>query len=97
YHVLSADNAASALKLSADYENTIHLLLTDVVMPGQTGKELWEALQPQRPGLRLLYMSGYARNVLGEQVSLSPDTPLITKPFGALDLQRRVRNVLDAT
>jgi signal transduction histidine kinase len=95
YVVLSAENADSALKLSEDYQDRIHLLLTDVVMPGQTGKDLWEALQPQRPDMQLLYMSGYARNLLGEQVALGPDTPLISKPFGPAELESRVREVLD--
>ncbi|MBN2344461.1 MAG: response regulator [Deltaproteobacteria bacterium] len=97
YFVLSAEDAADALETAAKYEGRIHLLLTDVVMPGKTGRELWEALQPQRPGIRLLYMSGYARNVLGEQVSLDFNTPLLSKPFGVSDLVERVRSVLDSS
>ncbi|MBN2671271.1 MAG: response regulator, partial [Deltaproteobacteria bacterium] len=92
-----AEDAADALETAAKYEGRIHLLLTDVVMPGKTGRELWEALQPQRPGIRLLYMSGYARNVLGEQVSLDFNTPLLSKPFGVSDLVERVRSVLDSS
>ena len=95
YKVLNAENVESALKISDEYKDTIHLLLTDVVMPGQTGKELWDILQPRRPGIQLLYMSGFARNILGEHVSLSPDTPLLPKPFSPSELENKVREVLD--
>ncbi|MBN2527316.1 MAG: response regulator [Deltaproteobacteria bacterium] len=96
YEVLSAESAQSAIKLTNDYKERIHLLLTDVVMPGQTGKELWDTLHPSRPELRLLYMSGYARNILGEHVSLAPDTPLLPKPFSPAELECKVREVLDS-
>lgn len=95
YVVLKAENASSALELADQYKDKIQLLLTDVVMPGRTGKELWEELRPLRPDTRVLFMSGYAQNILGEHVSLGPDTPLLTKPFSAAELERKVREVLD--
>lgn len=95
YTVLSAEDATSALETAHRYEDKIHLLLTDVVMPGRTGKELWENLRPLRPNMRVLFMSGYAQNILGEHVSLGPNTPFLSKPFSAAQLERKVREVLD--
>ncbi|MBU1240197.1 response regulator, partial [Myxococcota bacterium] len=94
YVVLSGKDATSALEEASQYEGKIDLLLTDVVMPGRTGKELWEALAPLRPGLKVLFMSGYAQNILGEHVSLDPDTPLLPKPFSAAELESKIREVL---
>ena len=94
YIVLSAVDAEAALASVHEYQEEIHLLLTDVVMPGRTGKELWESLRLLRPGVRVLFMSGYARNILGEHVSLGPDTPLISKPFSAAELTAMVYEVL---
>lgn len=96
YVVLSADNPTDALETASRYKNNIHLLLTDVVMPGRTGKELWDTLRPLRPETRVLFMSGYAQNILGEHVSLGPDTPLLSKPFSAAELTSKVRAVLDS-
>ena len=95
YAVLTAGHATSALELAKHYDDRIHLLLTDVVMPGRTGKELWEEFRLQRSDARVLFMSGYAQNILGEQVSLGPDTPLISKPFSARELELKIREVLD--
>lgn len=95
YVVLSAENAANALELARQYKDSIQLLLTDVVMPGRTGKELWEELQPLRPDLRVLFISGYAQNILGEQGSRPSETPLLSKPFSAAQLERKICEVLD--
>jgi DNA-binding NtrC family response regulator len=73
----------------------IHLLLTDVVMPGMNGQALWEDLAERRPGMKVLYMSGYTENVIVLQGVLKAGTPYIQKPFAPGDLARRVRQVLD--
>ena len=96
YGVLGAQSAEGALDLARRHKEKIHLLLTDVVMPGPTGKDLWETLRPQRPGMRILYMSGFTKNILGEHAALGPDTPMLPKPFKAEELLSKIREVLDA-
>ena len=96
YVVLNAADATAALALVHDCQEEIHLLLTDVVMPGRTGKELWDELRLLRSGVRVLFMSGYAQNLLGEHVSLGPDTPLLSKPFSATELTAKILEVLES-
>jgi signal transduction histidine kinase len=95
YVVLSAEDGTFALETACRYKEKIHLLLTDIVMPGRTGKELWDELRPLRPGTRVVFMSGYAQNILGEHVSLESDTPFLPKPFSAAELECKIREVLE--
>jgi two-component system, cell cycle sensor histidine kinase and response regulator CckA len=95
YRVLAARNGAEAMELIDGYQGTIHLLLTDVVMPGATGKEVAERVSRQRPEIRVLYMSGYPESVIASQGVIDQGIRLLSKPFNALDLLEHVRAVLD--
>jgi len=94
YTVLDAGTPAEALELAGSSEHAIDLLLTDVVLPGMSGWELAERLQARRPGLAVLYMSGYADDAVVHQGRLDPDTAFLQKPFAPDALLRRIREVL---
>ena len=93
YRVLTASNARGALELAA--ETPIDLLLTDVVMPGLSGPELYRRLTERQPGVRCLFMSGHADDLLGERGFLQRGTHLLRKPFTVTALALHVREVLD--
>jgi CheY-like chemotaxis protein len=96
YRVLVASGGAGALEVAAAEQAPIHLLLTDVVMPGVDGRALAERLGADRPSLRVLYVSGYAENVVALHGVLAPGVELLAKPFTPSALLGRVRAVLDA-
>jgi CheY-like chemotaxis protein len=96
YTVLSAAGPAAALTLSDRYPGPIHLLLTDVVMPEMSGRELCRRLKSLRSRTRVLYMSGYTDEALGRHGVLEPGTFLLQKPFRVAALGQKVREVLDA-
>jgi two-component system cell cycle sensor histidine kinase/response regulator CckA len=96
YRVLSADGAAEALRLAEEEGDTIHLLLSDLVMPGTSGRELAVQIQALRPAISVLYMSGYTDDAVIRRGVLEAGTAFIQKPFGAEDLAHRVREVLDS-
>jgi two-component system cell cycle sensor histidine kinase/response regulator CckA len=81
YSVLDAPNAAAALDLAKNHHGRIHLLLTDVVMPGMSGRELAKRLTAFQPQVKVLYMSGYTDNLVNQQGILNRDTLLLEKPF----------------
>jgi CheY-like chemotaxis protein len=89
YVVLEAPNGDTALRLAAKHHGPIHLLLTDVVMPGLSGRQLAERLAQLRPGTKVLYVSGYAD-------TLEPGVAYLQKPFAPDMLARRLREVMDA-
>jgi len=95
YTVLTARNGQEALELSNRHPTPIHLLLTDVIMPGLSGRELAEQLQAHRPDLKLLFMSGYTDEAIARHGVLSPGVALVQKPFSPVELARKVRAVLD--
>ena len=95
YSVLEARHGAEALLVAAQYPDSIHLLLTDVVMPQFNGRELAERLVTTRPDLRVLYMSGYTAGAIEQHGMLAPDISFIQKPFTPIQLARKVREVLD--
>jgi signal transduction histidine kinase/CheY-like chemotaxis protein len=96
YRVLEAESAGEALDIAGAHQGTLHLLLTDLVMPRMSGKELARALQSTHSGLRVLYMSGYTDSGVVDQGLLTADTPFIQKPFTRTTLSRAVRDVLKA-
>jgi PAS domain S-box-containing protein len=97
YRVLTADGADQALRVvRAQNGNAIHLLLSDLVMPGTSGRELAIQVEALRPDISILYMSGYTDDAVIRRGVLEAGMAFIQKPFGAEDLVRRVREVLDS-
>ena len=96
YTVLPARHGIEAIELCAAHTNTVHAVLTDVVMPRMTGPETMAAIRLIRPGLRALYMSGYADRAIPSQ-RLEKHDSFLQKPFTAGSLLAKLREVLDAT
>jgi two-component system cell cycle sensor histidine kinase/response regulator CckA len=95
YIVLEAPSGEAALDLAQRYSGRIHLLLTDVVMPGMSGRALALRLAPLRPGMRTIYMSGYTDEAITRHGVLEPGVTYVQKPFSPDALVRKVREVLD--
>ncbi|NTW49905.1 MAG: PAS domain S-box protein [Chlorobiales bacterium] len=95
YKILEAEKPTTALDLVARYPDDIHLLLTDVIMPGMNGRQLAEQLRAVRPDIKVLFMSGYTASVIAQHGTLDEGDNFITKPFSRDDLGRKVREVLD--
>ncbi len=93
YQLLEARNAEEAEAIAEVYEEPIHILVTDVVMPGITGPALSERLKRLRPDMKVLFVSGY-RHDTPQMEGLEPDLNVLSKPFVAADLLRRVRLLL---
>jgi CheY-like chemotaxis protein len=96
YKILEAEDGAAALQIVAGHKGTIDLLLTDVIMPGMNGRELAAHISQQLPDVRVLYMSGYAENAVGQDGMLDAGINLLQKPFSLPALKDRVREVLDS-
>ncbi len=96
YTVLSTASPKEAIRLVGVHQGTLGLVMTDVIMPEMTGPALREQLAHVSPGLKCLFMSGYAADVLGPQGVLGPDIHFIQKPFSADELARKIREVLEA-
>ena len=95
YRVLEAADGSEALRLAADESAAIDLLLTDVIMPLMSGRELADQLKRLRPGLRTLFMSGYTDDVIAYRGELGSDAEFLQKPFSPDALAQRIRQVLD--
>ncbi|MFQ5991134.1 MAG: ATP-binding protein [Nitrospiraceae bacterium] len=95
YTVLEALHGIDALVIGARHMGPIHLLLTDVVMPQMSGREVADQLLSLRPDLKVLYMSGYTEHAIVHHGVLEPGITLIQKPFTSEELLRKVREVLD--
>jgi signal transduction histidine kinase/ligand-binding sensor domain-containing protein/ActR/RegA family two-component response regulator len=96
YRVLAAASGEQAAAIAAQHEGAIDPLMTDVVMPGMSGRELAEQLLPRHPGMRLLYASGYTEDAIVRHGVSSLETAFLEKPFTPKALLRKVREVLDA-
>jgi PAS domain S-box-containing protein len=94
YRLLEAANGNEALSLCQQYPEPIHLLITDVVMPGMTGRELARLLLALRPSLKTLYTSGYTANTITHEGMLDPGVAYLPKPFSRAQLAAKVREVL---
>ncbi|HKI24990.1 MAG TPA: ATP-binding protein [Candidatus Sulfotelmatobacter sp.] len=97
YKVIEAADGAVAMQIAVAHEGMIHLLLTDVIMPGMNGRELAQRISEIRPNIKILYMSGYTENVVGHNGMLDAGVRLLQKPFNLRDLRSKVREVLDAS
>ena len=95
YRVLVAATPREALDIAAGYQDSLHLLLSDMVLPEMSGPSLAEKLLAGRPGLSVLYMSGYTDHAIVHSGMLEHDTPFIQKPFTPEALLLKVREVLD--
>ena len=96
YRVLAAPSPGDALLLAEGYDGPIDLLLTDVVMPILNGRQLFEKLRPRRPGLKVLYTSGFTGNVIAHQGILEEGVPFLAKPYTLEGLLSAVRAALGA-
>src|SRR5207244_380905 len=95
YTVFDAADGAEAIQISSAHPGPIHLLLTDVIMPGMNGQELAHRIVSLRPRTKVLFMSGYTENAIGHNGTLDPGIVLLQKPFTFPALKAKVREVLD--
>jgi two-component system cell cycle sensor histidine kinase/response regulator CckA len=95
YKVLEARHGAEALMICQQYQGPIHIMVTDVVMPNMSGRQLADRLSALRPGIRLLFLSGYTDEAIVHHGVLDGDTPFLQKPFVPDALALKVREVLD--
>ena len=87
-------HAEAALEIAAMHDGDIHLLITDVVMPEKSGFELAHDLKAVRPGVKVLFMSGYTDGRIGGSWVLTPETQFVQKPFTEATLTRKIREAL---
>ncbi len=97
YTVLVAESPEGALRLVAEHGDGIDLLLTDVVMPGMSGRDLAGKLAPDYPAMKVLYMSGYTADVIAHRGILNEGVHFLSKPVSRSELARKVRCILDGT
>jgi CheY-like chemotaxis protein len=95
YQVLEAENGAAALEIAQKYAGPIDVLLTDMKMPGMGGLELARQMTRARPGVKVVFMTGYNEHVVFEENEMAPGAVVLQKPFARESLSRAVREVLD--
>lgn len=95
YSVIEATNGAEALRLATEHEAAIDLLVTDMVMPGMTGRELARRLLHQHASVGVIYMSGYTEQAATETAEAKANMRLLTKPFSRGSILRAVREALN--
>ncbi len=96
YRVLEAACAEEAISIYENLDCPVDLVITDVVMPGLSGRQLAERLREVSPGLRVIYMSGYTNDAVVQRGVMEASAEFLQKPFTAASLARKVRDVLDA-
>lgn len=95
YTVLEAGDAVEAAKVEAGVAGPIHLLLTDVMMPGLSGPDLARRLTPRRPRMKVIYMTAFSLvDIQNQRIGLEPGVPILPKPFRVDVLTKKVREVL---
>jgi DNA-binding response OmpR family regulator len=94
YHVLEGENGETGLAAAADHKGKIDLVITDVVMPGIGGRELIRQLLELRPGIKVLYLSGYTEDAITSEGTIARDAAFLQKPFTLKNLAKKVREVL---
>ena len=95
YTLLKAADCKDAVRIAAEHSGPIDLLLTDVIMPQMSGRDLAERIQPRRPTMAVLYMSGYTDGIIGHRGVLEPTVAFLQKPFAPSTVSHKVREVLD--
>jgi DNA-binding NtrC family response regulator len=95
YVVLEAARSDEAWRIYQGHQGSIDLMLTDIVMPGTSGRELAQRMAEVQPEMKVLYMSGYTDDAIVQHGVLSANTPFLQKPFAPETLARKVREVLD--
>jgi len=95
YKVLEAGSAEQAIRTAEEFSNPIHLLLTDVIMPGMSGAQLAEAILRKDPNTKIVYMTGYTDDMVVQHKVLEPGVQLLQKPFTRTELALKVRSTLD--
>lgn len=95
YFVLEASSPEEAIRICGNNEGEIHLLLTDIMMPGMNGRDLSVRVQPLRPAMKVLYMSGYAEDAIVQEGVLDARINFIQKPFSPASLARKILEVLN--
>jgi CheY-like chemotaxis protein len=96
YKILEAADGAAAVQICVAHRGPIHLLLTDVIMPGMNGREVAKRVVSLRPTTKVVYMSGYPENAIGHNGTLDEGTTLLQKPFTLQALKEKVREVLES-
>jgi two-component system, cell cycle sensor histidine kinase and response regulator CckA len=94
YTVIEASDGIAGMRVSEEYQGNIEILITDVVMPGMSGRELAKRVAAARPNIRVLYLSGYTEDAIIHEGALEPGTGFLQKPFTLQVLARKVREVL---
>jgi CheY-like chemotaxis protein len=97
YRVLEARDGEEALRIGRNRADPIDLILTDVVMPGLSGRQLVEQILELRPGTKVVFMTGYADDMLLRHKVLEPGVALLEKPFDKIQLAKKIREALDAS
>jgi PAS domain S-box-containing protein len=97
YHVLDAENGDRAISICNQYKKAINLMITDVVMPKMSGRELEKKITPLYPEIKVLFVSGYTDNAIVHHGVLDSDVAFLAKPFGTDSLVHKVREVLDTS
>jgi len=95
YTVIPAVSAARAVEKAAHHSGTIHLLMTDVIMPEMNGRDLAEKITPLYPDIRILFMSGYTADIITDQGILNAGMAFIQKPFSMVELSEKIRKLLE--